>query len=92
MVPRVGQSVEHPGVPVLTWDDWPFRMAMAAQAGWTTVSLGRPADGAPVPRPPDWSWPTNALKRSTAWGRMEYQIQVPRRSPEIQPASRSILR
>jgi hypothetical protein len=31
-------------------------------------------------------------KRATASGRIEYQIQVPRRSPEIQPASRRTFR
>ena len=45
--------------------------------------------GGPIagPKPP-----ASSRKRSTAWGRSEYQIQVPRRSPAIQPASRRTLR
>ena len=36
--------------------------------------------------------PARRRKRSTASGRSEYQIHVPRRSPPIQPASRSTFR
>ena len=36
--------------------------------------------------------PASSRNRATAWGRSEYQIQVPRRSPSIQPASRRTLR
>ena len=36
--------------------------------------------------------PASSRKRATACGRSEYKIQVPRRSPSIQPASRSTLR
>ena len=36
--------------------------------------------------------PANRRKRAAASGCSEYQIQVPRRSPLIQPASRSTLR
>ena len=46
-----------------------------------------PGDAIAGPKPP-----ASSRNRSTAWGRSEYQIQVPRRSPSIQPASRRTLR